>query len=166
MLYNRSAPSLHLNATQGVGLLLLKSHRWNPGPMEQHGNAAMEDFTPHVVVKIPKTNFPRGQRILNNLKVLQQCFNLSQALLPFAYFLSFEESLGKTSRNWYVGTGSESCISASPAVLAELSEHNSGLCLKFSLWPEVELLILSLPWFSNLEAQLTMLPFFCAVSCP
>lgn len=49
--------------------------------------------------------------------------------------------------------------SASPAALAELPEHSSGLCLKSSLRPEVKLLILSPPWFSSLEAQLVMPPF-------
>lgn len=109
--------------------------------MEEYGNVAMKDFTPHVVLEIYtflKQTFLEGKDILNFLKGLQQCFNLSQALLPFAYFLSFEESLGKTSRNWYVKTGSDSCISASPAAPAELSEHSSGLCLKSTVtWNEV-----------------------------
>lgn len=49
-----------------------------------------------------KQTFLEGKEILNSLKDLQQCFDLSQALLPFAYFLSFEESLGKASWSWYV----------------------------------------------------------------
>lgn len=136
--------------------------------MKEYGNVAMKGFTPHVVLEIYtflNQTFLEGKDILNFLKALQQCFNLSQALLTFAYFLSFEESLGKTSRDWYVKTGSDSCISASPAAPAELSEHSSGLCLKSTLWPGVKLLTLSLPQFSNLKTQPIMLPFFCVMSC-
>lgn len=117
-------------------LLLFRSHGWKRGPMEEYGNIAMKDFTPHVVLEIYtflKQTLLEGKYILDFLKGLQQCFNFSQALLPFAYFLSFEESLGKTSRNCYVKTGSASCISASPAAPAQLSEHSSGLCLKSAL---------------------------------
>lgn len=83
-------------------LLLFRSHGWKCGPMEEYVNIAMKDFTPHVILKIHtflKQTFLEGKDILDFLKGLQQCFNFSQALLPFAYFLSFEESLGKTCRN-------------------------------------------------------------------
>lgn len=119
-----------------VLMLLFESHGWYPGLMDVCGNTAMKDFTPHVGLEIYtflKQTFLEGKAILNFLKGLQQCFNLSQALLPFAYFLSFEESLGKTSWNRCAKTGSDSCISASPAAPAELSEHSSGLCLKSAL---------------------------------
>lgn len=86
MLCNRSAPSLHLSATQGVGLLLLKSHRWNPGPRDEHGNAAMEDFTPHVVEKVPKTNFPRGQRNFEPFERLAAMFQLVPSSIAFCMF--------------------------------------------------------------------------------
>lgn len=145
MLCKRSAPFLHLNATWGVGCCSLKATDGILGPWKNMGTLPWKT-SPHMWWwRFLKQTFLEGKDILNCLKGLQQCFNLSQALLPFAYFLSFEESLGKTSRNWYAKTGSDSCISASPAVPAELPEHSSGLCLKSSLWPGVKLLILSLP---------------------
>lgn len=78
-------------------LLLFRSHGWKRGPMEEYGNIAMKDFTPHVVLEIYtflKQTLLEGKYILDFLKGLQQCFNFSQALLPFAYFLFWRE-LGK-----------------------------------------------------------------------
>lgn len=67
------------------------------GNMWEHCN---ERFCPSMDPEIHtalKQTFLEGKEILNSLKGLQQCFDLSQTLLPFAYFLSFEESLGKAS---------------------------------------------------------------------
>lgn len=72
-----------------VLMLLFESHGWNPGPMEVCGNTAMKDFTPHVGLEIYtflKQTFLEGKAILNFLKGLQQCFNLSQALLLLHIF--------------------------------------------------------------------------------
>lgn len=138
---------------------------WAHGRIWEHCHERLHPTCGSGDTYLPKTNFPRGQIHFGLSKRLAAMFNFSQALLPSAYFSVFEESLGKTSRNWYVKTGSASCISASPAAPAELSEHNSGLCLKSALWPGVKLLALSLPRFSSLKTQLIMLPFFCVTSC-
>jgi len=48
--------------------------------MVVYGTIAMKDFTPHVVLEVytfPKQTFLEGKDILNFLKGLQQCFNLS-----------------------------------------------------------------------------------------
>lgn len=95
MLCKRSAPSLHLNATQGVGCCSLKATGGILGPWKNIGNAAMEDFTPHVVVKIPKTNFPRGQRHFELFKRLAAMFQLVPSSIAFCIFSPFWRELGK-----------------------------------------------------------------------
>lgn len=139
--------------------------------MEEYGNIALKDSIPHVVLELYtflKQTFLEGKDILNSFKGLQQRFNFSQALLPFAYFLSLQRAWERLPGTDRKKTGSDSCTSASPSAPAALSEHSSGLCLKSTLWPGVKLLILSLLQFSNLKAQLIMLPFFSlsSVSCP
>lgn len=55
----------------------------------------MEDFTPHVVVKIPKTNFPRGQRHFELFKRLAAMFQLVPSSIAFCIFSQFWRELGK-----------------------------------------------------------------------
>lgn len=63
--------------------------------MEKHGNAAMEDFTPPVVMKIPKTNFPRGQRHFELFERLAAMFQLVPSSIAFCIFCQFWRELGK-----------------------------------------------------------------------
>lgn len=151
MIYKRSAPSLHSNASQGVDVALWKPwvESWSHGSMWEHCHERLHPTCGSGDIHLPKTNFPRGQSDFELSKRLAAMFQLVPGSTPFAYFLSFEESLGKTSWNRCVKTGSDSCISASPAAPAELSEHSSGLCLKSALWPGVKLLTLSSSVFQS-----------------
>lgn len=55
----------------------------------------MEDFAPHVVMKIPKTNFPRGQRHFELFERLAEMFQLVPSSFAFCTFCRFWRELGK-----------------------------------------------------------------------
>lgn len=101
-------------------LLLVKSHGWNPGPMEEweHCHERLHPTCGSGDMYLPKTNFPRGQRHSALFKRLAAVFQLVPSSTAFCIFSQFWRELGKDfqelickNRLWllHFGISSSSC---------------------------------------------------------
>lgn len=97
MIYKRSAPSLHSNASQGVDVALWKPWvvSWSNGRMWEHCHERLHPTCGSGDIHLPKTNFPRGQSDFELSKRLAAMFQLVPSSTAFCIFSQFWRELGK-----------------------------------------------------------------------